>query len=175
MEAGIEIRAERPGDVDAVRALTIEAFTASELGYGGEAEIIARLRANCPGIVSLVADAGGVVVGHILFSPASLAGIDGMGLAPMAVAPGHQDSGIGSSLVRAGLDLLREAGCPYVIVLGHPDYYPRFGFETASALGVTCEYEGVPDEAFMINILDRARTSELGGVARYRPEFGDVG
>ena len=96
-----------------------------------------------------------------------------MGLAPMAVLPGHQRKGIGSELVRAGLAELRERDCPFVIVLGHPEYYPRFGFEPASGHGVKCEWE-VPDEAFMILVLDEARLPEAGGTARYRPEFSDA-
>ena len=95
----------------------------------------------------------------------------GMGLAPMAVLPYRQRQGIGSRLVRHGLDILRTRRCPFVVVVGHPDYYPRFGFERASTRGVRCQWEGVPDEAFMIAVLDPAIALPRPGMARYRDEF----
>ena len=96
-----------------------------------------------------------------------------MGLAPMAVLPERQRQGIGSELVETGLAELRERDCPFVIVLGHPEYYPRFGFEPASRHGIKCEWE-VPDEAFMILVLDGARMPEAGGRACYRAEFSEA-
>jgi putative acetyltransferase len=80
-----------------------------------------------------VAEDDGAIVGHILFTPVVVEGRPalGMGLAPLAVLPGRQRQGIGSQLVRRGLDSLRERGCPFVVVVGHPEYYPRFGFEPA--------------------------------------------
>ena len=97
----------------------------------------------------------------------------GMGLAPMAVLPEHQRQGIGSELVRAGLAELRERDCIFVIVLGHPEYYPRFGFEPASKHGIKCEW-AVPDEAFMILVFDETHLPEAGGRVRYRPEFSEA-
>ena len=82
-----------------------------------------------------------------------------MGLAPMAVLPARQRGGIGSALVRAGLDACRQLGCTTVVVLGHPAYYPRFGFQPASRFALGCEYD-VPDEAFMAEL---ARLDILGG------------
>ncbi len=170
----VTIRAEMPSDAPVVHALNVEAFTSSELGYSGEAELVDAVRAgHALDIVSLVAEQGGQVVGHILFSPATIGDHVGMGLGPMAVAPGHQGHGIGSRLVEHGLAQLRTRGCPFVVVLGHPKYYPRFGFETASTHGVRCEYDGVPDEAFMLLVLDEA-IDGLRGVAHYLPEFGAV-
>ncbi|MEW8496561.1 MAG: N-acetyltransferase, partial [Candidatus Thiodiazotropha taylori] len=98
----------------------------------------------------------------------------GMGLAPMAVLPSHQGEGIGTRLVRYGLDYLRDADCPFVIVLGHPDYYPRFGFELASKYQIHSQWEGVPDDAFMIAVFDQAVIPRHGGVARYRDEFDEA-
>ncbi len=89
----------------------------------------------------------------------------------MAVLPDRQRDGIGSKLVRRGLDELRERNCPFVIVLGHPEYYPRFGFEPASKRGVRCKWE-VPDEVFMILVLDEAAMAGVSGLAHYRSEFG---
>ncbi len=166
------IRKEEPADIDAVRRL-------NELAFGGplEAGIVDRLRERCEDLISLVAEEEGSVVGHILFSPVEIESGDkmypGMGLAPMAVLPDYQRQGIGSELVRAGLAEVRERDCFFVIVLGHPEYYPRFGFEPASKHGIGCEWE-VPDEVFMILVLDEARFPEAGGRARYRPEFSEV-
>ena len=94
-----------------------------------------------------------------------------MGLAPLAVAPERQRQGIGSLLVRAGIGALRARNCPLVIVLGHPEYYPRFGFVPASRHGLSCQWEGVPDEAFMVLILDEAASASVSGTIRYRDEF----
>jgi putative acetyltransferase len=94
-----------------------------------------------------------------------------MGLAPLAVLPELQRQGIGIELTNAGLAAVRQTPCPFVIVLGHPEYYPRFGFERASRYGIRSQYEGVPDEAFMILVLDQGALRGKSGVARYRDEF----
>ena len=166
----IEIRDEQPGDVDAVRRVNTEAF-----GQPDEAALVDKLRERCDDYVSLVAVDGDDVVGHILFTPATIGdrNLTGMGLAPMAVVPERQRDGIGSKLVRAGLVAVAERQCPFVIVLGHADYYPRFGFERASAHGIRCEWD-VPDEVFMILVLDEPAMKGVSGVARYRPEFSEM-
>ncbi len=89
----------------------------------------------------------------------------------MAVLPERQRRGIGSLLVREGLERLGATPAAFVIVLGHPAFYPRFGFELCSRRGIRCPWEGVPDEAFMIRILGESRLRGITGVARYRPEF----
>ncbi len=164
----ITIRAEHPEDVAAIRELTTLAFDGLT-----EAAIIDAIRISCPGRVSLVATENGEIVGHILFSPVTINGspIVGMGLAPMAVLPERQGLGIGTDLVRQGLARLREEGCPFVIVLGHPDYYPRFGFVPASMYGLSSPWEGVPDEAFMVIIFNEQVMNGIHGVVRYRDEF----
>ena len=95
-------------------------------------------------------------------------------LAPMAVSPGRQRQGIGSKLVRHGLQLLKSRGCPFVIVLGHPQYYPRFGFGVASEYKLQCQWKGVPDEAFLVIVYDHSIIPANGGVARYRNEFNSA-
>ncbi len=97
-----------------------------------------------------------------------------MGLAPMAVLPDRQRQGIGSDLVRGGLNILRERNCPFVVVVGHPEYYPRFGFEPASTHGLASQWEGMPDAAFIVLVLDVDAMAGLSGVAKYREEFDEV-
>ena len=166
------IRAERPEDVAAIQVINERAF-----GRREEGDIVDRLRESCPDFISLVAGPpDGGVVGAILFTPAVLESpdrrIDGMLLGPLAVLPERQRQGIGSALMRRGLDLLRERGCPFVVLVGHPEYYPRFGFERASAHGLVSPWDGVPDEAWMACILDPAAMAGASGVTRVRDEWG---
>jgi putative acetyltransferase len=164
------IRPERPDDVAAIRTVNEQAF-----GGAVEAAIVDALRARRKATLSLVAMDAHHVVGHILFSPVTIASagedLAALGLGPMAVLPAHQRRGIGSLLVRTGLAACRDAGHGCVVVLGHPAYYPRFGFEPASRRGVRWEHPA-PDEAFMILELRPGALGGRGGIARYRPEFG---
>jgi putative acetyltransferase len=88
--------------------------------------------------------------------------------------PDRQRQGIGSMLVKAGIDELCERNCPFIIVLGHPEYYPRFGFVPAARHGLSCQWDGIPDEAFMVLILDEISMAGVSGVARYRDEFAEA-
>jgi putative acetyltransferase len=166
------IRPERPDDGRSIRRVNELAF-----GQPAEADLVEKLRHACPDSLSLVAE-DGEVVGHVLFTPVALEGttrrVVGMGLAPMAVLPDRQRQGIGSQLVGRGLEILRERGCPFVVVVGHPEYYPRFGFEAASMHGFVSQWEGVPDEAFMVLVLDAPAIAGVSGVAKYRDEFNEV-
>jgi len=168
----ITIRPERPADASPVRHVNELAF-----GQPDEADLVERLRRGCRDSLSLVAE-DDAVVGHILFTPVVVesAGrpVVGMGLAPMAVLPDRQRQGIGSQLVRRGLDILRERGCPFVVVVGHPEFYPRFGFEPASTHSLSSQWGGMPDAAFMALVLDVDTMTGVSGVARYREEFDDV-
>ncbi|MBT3376238.1 MAG: N-acetyltransferase [Lentisphaerae bacterium] len=169
----ITIRPEQSGDIGAVRALNEAAF-----GDTAEASIVDSLRMACPDAVSLVAVEGDRILGHILFTPAFAAGgrgvTQGMGLAPMAVLPERQRQGIGTMLIQAGTEAIRRRDCPFIIVVGHPEYYPRFGFVRASLHGLSCQWAGVPDEAFMVLILDESAMAGVRGVARYRDEFDEA-
>ena len=176
----IVIRQEEPADIAAVRAINEVAFAPhtreeKKASQSEEAGIVDAIRSACPDVVSLVAVDAGRIVGHVFFSPVfvSTAGgpIQGMGLGPMAVVPDRQRQGIGSLLVQAGIAAMRERGCPFVIVLGHPEYYPRFGFVPASQHGLSCQWNGVPDQVFLVLVLDEQTISSLSGVARYRDEF----
>ena len=164
----IEIREERPDDVAAVRDLNRRAF-----GQDQESNIVDALRANGAALLSLVATVDDRVVGHIMYSPLSVGDVNGAALGPMAVIPERQRQGIGSKLVEAGNRKLKDAGCPFIIVVGHADYYPRFGFTPASEHGIKCEWD-VPNDVFMLLFLDEAKMQGVSGLARYRHEFSSV-
>ena len=165
----MNIRPEEPDDQPQVRAVNEAAF-----GRPEEAGIVDRLRFSCPEAISLVADDGGEVVGHIIFTVAFAESpkgkLWGRGLAVMAVLPERQRQGIGSRLVERGLDLLREEKCPFVIVVGHPEYYPRFGFTPASRHNLTCQWTEVPDDAFMVVVFDQGAMQGVSGIATYRDD-----
>ncbi|HEV8132532.1 MAG TPA: N-acetyltransferase [Acidobacteriota bacterium] len=165
----VEILEEHPGDVAAIRDVNKRAF-----GQDQEGNIVDALRSNGAVLLSLVATLNGRLVGHIMYSPLSV-GSKGAGaaLGPMAVLPEYQRQGIGSKLVEAGNRKLKDAGCPFVIVLGHVNYYPRFGFRPASAHGIKCEWE-VPDNVFMLLVLDQMKMQGVSGLAKYRHEFSSV-
>lgn len=151
----------------------------NELAFGqrNEADLVDALRANASPYISLVAVADEQVVGHIFFSPVSVESEDivftAMGLAPMAVLPECQNQGIGSQLVREGLKACQRLGHDIVVVLGHANYYPRFGFTPASLKGLRSEYD-VPDEVFMVTELVPGALEGRRGLVKYHPEFGKV-
>ena len=164
----IEIREERSDDVEAIRDVNKRAF-----GQDQEGNIVDALRSNEAALVSLVATLNGQVVGHIMYSPITVGGVTGAALGPMAVQPEHQRQGIGSKLIEAGTQRLKDAGYPFIIVLGHANYYPRFGFKPASSFGIKCEWE-VPDDVFMLLVLEPEKMQSVSGLAKYRHEFSTV-
>jgi putative acetyltransferase len=164
----IEIRPEGPGDTTAIRDVNRRAF-----GQDQEGNIVDALRANGAAVLSLVAVVDGRVVGHIMYSPLIVGGVMGAALGPMAVVPEEQRQGIGTKLVETGNQRLADEGCPCIAVLGHPMFYPRFGFKPASTYRITCEWD-VPDDVFMVLVLDDAKMSGVVGAAQYRPEFSTV-
>lgn len=167
--ASIDVREESPADIAAIRELNRQAF-----GQDQEGRIVDALRSNGALMLSLVATRGGMVMGHIAYSPLSVGGaVTGAALGPMAVQPEHQREGIGSRLVETGNLRLQQAGCPFIVVVGHVHYYPRFGFTPASARGITCEWD-VPDDVFMLRVLDEAKMAGVAGVVTYRREFSTI-
>lgn len=165
--SGVKIRPEEPADGAAVWAVNRAAFETQ-----AEADLVDALRAQASPLISLVAEADSVV-GHICFSPVTLSGhpdLALMGLAPMAVRPDFQRRGIGSALVTAGLARCRELRQRAVVVLGHPRFYPRFGFVPASRYGIFSEYR-VADEVFMVLELEPGSLAGKSGTIRYHEVF----
>ncbi|MCC6313408.1 MAG: N-acetyltransferase [Thermomicrobiales bacterium] len=169
----MEIRPVERGDAAAVRAVQELAF-----GGPGEALLVERLQAAGADPVSLVAVDEGRVVGHALFSPVELDGPYGpdaprlVGLGPIAVLPKRQGQGIGSRLIRAGLDDCRAQGFDAVVVLGDPAFYGRFGFVPASNFRIGNEYGA--GARFMALELRPGALAGAGGLARYRHEFAEL-
>jgi len=173
----IKIREQRAEDAAAVATLTESAFAASEFGHNGEATLIGALQAASPSCMSWVATSDEGLIGQVLFSPAELRlgreALRGMALAPMSVSPEAQRKGVGTKLIKEGLREIRDLGCPFVIVLGHADYYPRFGFTPASEIDVRHGFAGIPQELFFVRELSAGALDDWrGSAAYYRPEFG---
>lgn len=164
-----DIRNETPADFGAIRNVNLAAF-----GQSDEADLVDALRVAGALTISLVAVENNQIVGHIAFSPVTVESYDGsftaLGLAPMAVLPDHQNKGIGSQLVEAGLKECLRSGYEIVVVVGHPEYYPRFGFVPAGPLGVSWEHD-VPEDAFMIAELNAGSLAGRTGVVRFHPAF----
>jgi putative acetyltransferase len=164
------IRPERPADSDAIRRVLEAAFPTA-----AEARLVQSLRDGVHLVLSLVAEEDEAIVGHVAFSPVRIDGEAtegiGLGLAPLAVLPDHQRRGIGGRLVREGLAGCRRAGYGFVVVLGGPAYYRRFGFDRADQRGLGNEYGA--DEAFMVLELRDGAIPERGGVVRFGPEFAE--
>jgi putative acetyltransferase len=164
----LSIRPEGPADAAAIRRVLEAAFPAPN-----EARLIALLRATGNLRLSLVAEDDEAVVGHIAFSPVRVDGeVDdegGIGLAPLAVHPDFQRRGIGSRLIREGLSACERAGYGFVVVLGEPALYRRFGFDRADRRGLGNECGA--DEDFMVLELKEGAIPARGGVVRFGPEF----
>jgi putative acetyltransferase len=170
----IMIRNETPADIEAIRIVIERAFDGTD-----EVILVDRLREAGKAAISLVATEDTQVVGHILFSPVTIESIGEaasdtplavIGLAPLAVLPEFQNRGIGSLLTRAGLEECRRAGYSGVVVLGHPHYYPRFGFVPSVRYHIRSEFD-VSDETFMVLELTEKALENRAGVVKYQPEF----
>jgi putative acetyltransferase len=168
---GLEIRTERPADVAAVRRVVEAAFKGK-----AEADLVEHLRGSGRFSIALVAAQGRTVAGFVLLTDVEIDGSGlkprGAGLAPLAVRPTFQRRGIGGLLLRAALERAREAGYGFVVLLGDPAYYRRFGFRTAATLGLACEF-AAPEEAFMAVELAPGALAGVTGTVRYAPEFAE--
>ena len=165
----MNVRFEQPDDIENIRRIHLEAFETDT-----EASLVDALRDSGVELISLVAENKGEIVGHILLSPVS---VDGnyriMGLAPMAVLPKWQGKGVGTQLVNTGLQACKKAGYEVVVVLGHADYYPRFGFAPSINFGIKSEYD-VPPEVFMVKALRNGALDGITGTVKYHPIFNEI-
>lgn len=162
------LRPETSGDVEAIHAVHRAAFPSVD-----EARLVDALRSAGRLTISVVAVLDGRVIGHVAFSPVTTGdGRFGLGLGPIAVRPEHQRRGIGSQLIRNGLDAARERNCAFVVVLGDPVYYNRFGFQPAPQYGLTDEYGG--GDAFRVIAIHPEGIPHGAGLVRYAPEFALV-
>ncbi|MEY2832589.1 MAG: hypothetical protein RLZZ574_1847, partial [Cyanobacteriota bacterium] len=168
----MEVRAEKPEDIEAVRRVNVAAF-----GRESEAKLVDQLR-RAASTVSFVAVESEQIVGHVFFSPVVIEGTGAgnllvLGLAPVAVLPDYQRQGIGTLLIQHGLEECARLGCKAIVVLGHPEYYPRFGFTPAKEKGLGCEFT-VSDEAFMVLELETGALEGCVGTVKYRSEFNHL-
>ena len=169
------VRSETPEDASEIRRVNELAF-----GTPAEANLVEALRDRGKAVLSLVAVEDNRVVGHLLLSPVTIGSgepvdetFSALGLGPMAVLPEHQRRGIGSLLIESALNTSRKAGHDCVVLVGHAEYYPRFGFVPASRFGLQCQYD-VPDEVFMAMELREGTLTRHKGMVRYQPEFDEV-
>ncbi|MCA9900399.1 MAG: N-acetyltransferase [Anaerolineales bacterium] len=166
------IRRETAVDTPKVYAVEAAAF-----GRPAEAELVQKLQQSVVNTISLVALLGNDLVGHILFSPVTVKSEAGeftaVALGPVAVDPSHQNKGIGAELCRQGIEACRKAGYELAFVLGHPTYYPRFGFAPSAPHGLYCQFE-VPEEVFMVLELVPGALRGKRGTVYYHALFSGV-
>lgn len=179
MNQFIKIRTETPDDYDGVIELTEKAFETLEISDHNEGRLVDKLR-KAPAFIeelSLVAELDGQLVGHILFTPLQIKNVQNsftsLVLAPVSVLPEFQKQGIGGELILAGHQKAVELGFQSVILIGHPEYYPRFGYRPASTCGIKTHYELPSDDVFMAVELTEGALGNVSGMVVFPPEFGD--
>jgi len=178
MNQNITIRQETPDDYAGVIELTAKAFEHMPFSEGNEDKLVKRLR-TAPTFIpelSLVAELDGQLVGHILFTPLKIENeqdaFESLVLGPVSVLPEFQKQGIGGQLIVAGHQKARDLGFQSVILIGHPEYYPRFGYKTASGFGLKVAMELPSDDVFMAAELSENALSGVSGMVVFPPEFG---
>ncbi|MCL7475768.1 MAG: N-acetyltransferase [ANME-2 cluster archaeon] len=166
------IRPETQDDLEKIRNINSAAFATND-----EANLVDALRKSGAPLISLVAEEKGELIGHIIFSPVSLEGNQPSpfiaGLGPMAAIPECKNKGVGSRLVEEGLRHCKTSGYKAVVVLGHPEYYPRFGFVPSVNYDIKSEYQ-VPPEIFMIKELEEFALKGFNGTVKYHQAFSDI-
>ena len=166
---GFTVRPETAADRAGIRATVGAAFETD-----AEARLVDALREHGDAMISLVAVRDDAVLGHVLLSVARVGGVPVLALAPVAVTPEYQRRGIGRALIDAALERARAMGFGAVVVLGHPSYYPRFGFVPAGPHGIECPYDA-PADAFMVLELSPGALGQLSGPVVYAPAFAALG
>lgn len=171
-EDKMKIRQAEARDWTAIYEVVREAFSSAEHADGNEQDLVNALRKGEAFIpeLSLVAEANGKIIGHIMFKKAKVGIENILALAPLSVLPAYQRQGVGSALIRKGHEIAQRLGYNYSVVLGSEKYYPRFGYVQADALGIEAPFD-VPRENFMVcKIMDEAVA--VRGVMEYAKEFG---
>ena len=175
----ITIRQSVPSDFESIRQVVAQAFKDAEMSDQNEYVLVGRLRvsdAYIPELSIVAEDVTGQIIGHILMTRISIVdranAEDSLAMAPVSVLPTNQKQGIGSRLIRTALAKAKELGYGSVIVLGHPDFYPRFGFRKATEWGIRPPFD-VPDNAFMALELQKGALKHVAGVVRYPEPFNE--
>ncbi|MFA6771222.1 MAG: N-acetyltransferase [Dehalococcoidales bacterium] len=165
----LTIRYETSGDYEGIRQINRKAFSREN-----EAELVDRLRNHNAAAVSLVAEMNGELVGHALFSTVTFQpecpALNAVTLAPLSVIPAYQRQGIGSQLMETGIKECRKKGYGMIFLVGHADYYPRFGFSSAGNKGFKCEYEA-PDEAWMVLEVNEVPQYPKNAIVHFNQQF----
>jgi putative acetyltransferase len=170
----ITVRPETPEDYDAVRSVNLAAFDTAT-----EADLVDAMREETEYVpkLSLVAELDGQIVGHALFSEVMIeresSELKALSLGPIAVLPEHQSQGIGSAMMNEGHKRGREMGYPFVVLIGHPWYYPRFGYVPARQYGLVPLWD-VSDEVFMVCELTTGALENASGTIRYPRPFREL-
>lgn len=170
----INIRQENKNDYDSVYNLVKEAFAHALHSDGDEQNLVTRLRKSDAFVpeLSLVVEVDGEIVGHIMFTKIGIGNSDtlALGLAPLSVLPKVQNNGIGGKLIEIGHQIAKNLGYVYSVVLGHEDYYPRFGYKPASVYGIKPPFP-VDDKNFMVIKLIEGENMSVSGTVSYAKEF----
>lgn len=168
----MHIRQETPADYPVVYTLIKDAFASAEHCDGNEQDLAAALRQSTSFVpeLSLVAEADGRIVGHILFTKIRIGTSTQLALVPLSVLPAFQGQGVGSALVRRGHQIARDLGYSYSVVLGSETYYPRFGYRPAGAFGIAAPFAAPPENFMAVRLREDAPA--VHGVVRYDPAFG---
>ncbi|HDR7795601.1 TPA: N-acetyltransferase [Bacillus luti] len=172
----VTIRQEQKDDYRKTEEVVREAFLKEEFSDKTEHELVKRIRecdAFIPALSIVAVDED--IVGHIMLSEITIEGetsVNSLALAPVSVATGHQKKGIGGKLIVAALEKAKELGYGSVVVLGHPEYYPKFGFKKASEWNVKAPFE-VPDEVFMVMELRKNALQGVEGIVQYSSAFAE--
>ncbi|PGB04378.1 GNAT family N-acetyltransferase [Bacillus toyonensis] len=173
----VTIRQEQKNDYRKTEEVVQQAFLNEEFSDKKEHELVSRIR-NCDAFISelSIAAVDEEIVGHILLSKITIeqdgTSVESLALAPVSVAPSHQKKGIGGKLIVAALEKAKELGYGSVVVLGHPDYYPKFGFKKASEWNIKAPFE-VPDEVFMVMELRENTLQGVEGIVQYSSAFAE--